>query len=634
MFHRFERFLMPTALPPDAPPPQELIAFYWHYAKQARGFLAALVVVGAGVALLDITIPVFIGRVVTLVTQSNGHDLLQVHWRELAGMAFVLVLVRPAAYLAQNLIRNQILTPGLTNLTRWQNHWHVVRQSWAFFQNDFAGRIAGRIVQTGASLRESVVSSASVLWTVLIYGTSAVLVLSASNVRLAVPLLIWFACFSALLWFFVPRMRDRSRLNSEARSALTGRVVDCYTNILTVKLFARAKDEDNFVREAIDAHTDAFHRQQRLNTMFGLFLSLLNGALIASIGASAIMLWQNGLITSGMVATALPLSFQINGLSWLVAENVTTIFEAIGTVQDGMRSIAAPRQMPDKADAGQLRVTKGEIRVKNVCFGYGGSRAVLRDLNLTIRGGERVGLVGHSGAGKSTLVNLLLHFYEVESGTILIDGQDIAGVTQESLRSHIAMVTQDTSLLHRSIRDNIGYGRPSATEDEIRQAAAKAHALDFIEGLEDAQGRRGFDALVGERGVKLSGGQRQRIAIARVILRNAPILILDEATSALDSEVESAIQDQLGELMEGRTVVAIAHRLSTIAQMDRLVVLDHGKVIEEGTHASLLLAGGAYARSWSRQSGGFESVPPARGEGAPGNRQAVGSGARAPQSIV
>ena len=610
MFPYLERILRPTELPPDAEPPQHLLAFYWHYAKQVRGLVAVLFAVGLVVSLIDISIPFFIGHVVTLVTQLNPQDLVRDHWRQLIAMALVLAVLRPTALLAQNLTTNQILTPGLTNLTRWQNHWHVVRQSWTFFQNDFAGRIAGRVVQTGASLRESVVSSTNAVWHVLVFGTSALVLLGMQDVRLALPLFIWFLCFVALLWYFVPRMRERSRLNSDARSALTGRIVDSYTNILTVKLFARAKDEDDFVREAVDAHTDAFHYQQRLTTLFGLLLSLMNGSLVAGTGAVAITLWSQDLITVGMVATVLPLSWQINGLSWFVSQNVTTIFEAVGTVQEGMRSIAVARQMPDQPDARELQVTKGEIRFQNVHFGYGTQKGVLHGLNLTIGGGERVGLIGHSGAGKSTLVNLLLHFFEVESGRILIDGQDIAGVTQESLRGHIAMVTQDTSLLHRSIRENIRYGRPEASEDEIREAAARAHALDFIERLEDHYGQRGFDSLVGERGVKLSGGQRQRVAIARVILKNAPILILDEATSALDSEVEAAIQEQLADLMEGRTVIAIAHRLSTIAQMDRLVVLEHGSVIEEGTHASLLAKGGAYARLWRRQSGGFESQSP------------------------
>jgi ATP-binding cassette subfamily B multidrug efflux pump len=484
----------------------------------------------------------------------------------------------------------------------------VIRQSWTFFQNDFAGRIAGRVVQTGASLRESVVAAANAVWNVLVYGASAILLLCAVDVRLALPLFVWSLCFAILLYVFVPRMRDRSRLNSEARSALTGRIVDSYTNILTVKLFARARDEDNFVREAIDSHTDAFHYQQRLNTLFGFSLSLLNGLLFASLGASAITLWMQGAIAIGMVATVLPLASQINGLSWSVAQNVTTIFEGIGAVQEGMHSIAVAPQMPDASDAGELRISKGEIHFENVHFGYGTSHGVLHKLNLAIRGGERIGLIGHSGAGKSTLVNLLLHFYDVETGRILIDGQDIAKVTQESLRAHIAFVTQDTSLLHRSIRDNIRYGRANATEAEIIEAARRAHALDFIDRLEDHQGRRGLNALVGERGIKLSGGQRQRIAIARVILKNAPILIMDEATSALDSEVEAAIQEQLADLMEGRTVIAIAHRLSTIAQMDRLIVLDHGKVVEEGTHAALLAKDGAYAQLWKRQSGGFTTM--------------------------
>ncbi len=611
MFRRFERILKPTSPPPDAPPPQRLLAFYWHYAKQARGYLAALFVIGFAVAMLDISVSFFIGRVMTLVSQGDAKEILRNNWQQFAGMGIVLVLLRPLAFLAQNLVSNQILTPGLTNLVRWQSHWHVVRQSWSFFQNDFAGRIAGRIIQTGASLRESVIAVTNSVWYVLVFGISAIILLGAIDLKMAIPPVIWFACFITLLRVIVPRMRDRSRASSEARSALTGRIVDSYSNILTVKLFARARDEDNFVRESLDEHTAAFHHQQRLMTLFGLLLSLLNGSLLAGSGAIAILLWSNGVVAVGMVAMALQLAWQLNSLSWSVAQNVTAIFEAVGTVQDGMRSIAVPQQMPDAENARELQISKGEIAFERLSFGYGSNRPVLNNLNLVIRGGERVGLVGRSGSGKSTLVNLLLHFYEIGSGAICIDGQDIAGLTQESLRAQIAMVTQDTSLLHRSIRDNIRYGRPGATEKEIREAAAAAHALEFIERLEDNYGRRGFDSLVGERGVKLSGGQRQRIAIARVILKNAPILVLDEATSALDSESEAAIQEQLSQLMEGRTVVAIAHRLSTIAQMDRLIVLERGEVIEEGTHAALLAAGGAYSRSWDRQSGGFDiEVPP------------------------
>jgi ATP-binding cassette subfamily B multidrug efflux pump len=392
---------------------------------------------------------------------------------------------------------------------------------------------------------------------------------------------------------------------SETRSNLAGRVVDSYTNISTVKLFARPRDEDAFVREAMDELTEAHRRQLRLMTLLGFSLAILNAAMVVGTGGVAIWLWSGDRIAVGTVAMALPLTWHIAAIAGWVAQNVTTIFENIGVVQEGMRSIAVPRQMTDLPGAAPLRVDRGAVRFENVRFGYGTARGVLHGIDLAVTPGERVGLVGPSGAGKSTLVNLLLRFYDIESGRILIDGQDVARVTQESLRAHIAMVTQDTSLLHRSIRDNIRYGRPQASEWEVRRAAAQAHAIEFIEGLEDWNGRHGFDAHVGERGVKLSGGQRQRVALARVILKDAPILVLDEATSSLDSEVEAAIQEQLESLMRGRTVIAIAHRLSTIARLDRLVVLDQGRIVEEGSHAQLLAADGTYARLWRRQSGGF-----------------------------
>ncbi len=617
LFRLFERLLEPTAQPLDLVPPSGLAAFYWHYARQARWLVAALFAAGFLVAALDTTIPVFIGRVVTLISSHAPQTLLREDWPQLLGMVLVLLVARPLALLLQALITNQAIAAGLMNLIRWQSHWYVVRQSWSFFQNDFAGRIANRIMQTGPALRESVVAGTNAVWYILVYGGSAILLMASSDVRLAVPVMLWFLGYAGFLRYFVPRLRERSREMSEVRSTLTGRIVDSYTNILTVKLFARPRDEDEFVREAVDEHTKTFHRQLRLITLFNLTLVLLNAAMVVGTGIAAVWLWTAGRIPLGTVAMALPLTWQIANIAGWVAQNVTAIFENVGVVQDGMRSISVPRQMPDRPGAATLKVEKGSVRFEDVRFGYGTARGVLHGIDLAIEPGERVGLVGQSGAGKSTLVNLLLRFYEVEAGRILIDGQDIAGVTQESLRAHIAMVTQDTSLLHRSIADNIRYGRPEATMAEIRAAAEQAHALDFIEALEDWQGRRGFEAHVGERGVKLSGGQRQRIAIARVILKNAPILVLDEATSALDSEVEAAIQEQLDALMKGRTVIAIAHRLSTIARMDRLVVLDHGRIVEQGSHGALLAAGGAYARLWRRQSGGFtDAGEPADIEGA------------------
>jgi ATP-binding cassette subfamily B multidrug efflux pump len=608
VFRYFESLLEPTALPPQGPPPPGLGAFYWHYARQARGLVAALFVAGFIVAIIDTTIPVFVGRVITLVSSHEPGSLLRDSWPPLLGMAFVLLVARPLAMLMQNMLTNQAIIPGFSNLIRWQSHWHVVRQSWSFFQNDFAGRIAQRVMQTGPSLRESVVSATTAVWYILIYGGGAIILLASNDSRLAIPVVLWFAGYAALLRLFVPRLRTRSRRMSETRSALTGRVVDSYTNIATVKLFARPRDEDEFVRAAMDDLTEAHRRQVRLTTLLGLCLAVLNASMVVGTGALAIWLWNDGRIAVGTVAMALPLTWHIAAIAGWVAQNVTTIFENIGVVQEGMRSIAVPRQMPDRPDAVALQVARGAVRFEGVRFGYGTAKGVLHGIDLSVAPGERVGLVGRSGAGKSTLVNLLLRFYEIEAGRILIDDQDIALVTQESLRAHIAMVTQDTSLLHRSIRDNIRYGRLQASDWEVRRAAAQAHALEFIEGLEDWYGRRSFDAHVGERGVKLSAGQRQRVALARVILKDAPILVLDEATSSLDSEVEAAIQEQLDSLMRGRTVIAIAHRLSTIARMDRLIVLDQGRIAEEGTHAQLLARGGTYARLWQRQSGGFADV--------------------------
>jgi ATP-binding cassette subfamily B multidrug efflux pump len=470
MLRRFEALLDPTAGTPAPPPNTGLVSFYWFYIRQVRGLTGALFVFGGLIAVLDTLIPAFIGRVVSLVSSHTPDTLFRDDGLVLLGMAAVLLVLRPLSFVAHSVLVNQIVNPGFSNMIRWQNHWHVVRQSWTFFQNDFAGRIANRVLQTGPALRESLVMAFDAAWYILVYGSSALVLLGRLDWRLTLPMLIWFATYAGMLRYFVPRLRDRSRHVSEMRSTLTGRVVDSYTNILTVKLFARAADEDAFVRDAITDHTDAFRDQTRMTTAYTATLVLMNAGLIVSMAAVALWQWSVGHIAIGAVATAIPLAWQLNNIAGWVARSITSIFENIGTVQDGMRSIDVPRQMPDHEDAAELVVTGGEINFENLHFDYGRVRdeagkkypAVLHGIDLTIAPGERVGLIGPSGAGKSTLVNLLLHFFEAGSGRILIDGQDIARVSQESLRRHIAMVTQDTSLLHRSIRENIRYGQPRA----------------------------------------------------------------------------------------------------------------------------------------------------------------------------
>ncbi len=606
MFAFFESRIRPTVVPPG-PPPAGLLAFYWHFIRQTRGLYLAMFATGLGVALIDTLIPVIIGKLVTLMQSADRAAAFGAAAPMLLVMAGTVLIGRPLALVADSLVRNNAVVPGVTSLIRWQSHWHVVRQSWPFFQNDFAGRIANRVMQTSNAVRECVVSSIRALWYIAIYGVSSLILMASADWRLAIPTLLWFCGYVFFLRYFVPRMRDRAKTSSELRSMVMGRVVDSYTNILTVKLFARTRDEDAYVRDVIDEHTVAIGAHMRVTTRFMATLSVMNALLLVSTATIGMLLWANGQASAGIVATALPLAWQIANVAGWVSWEVTGIFENVGVVQEGMETIAVPHTLTDKPDARELDVPRGEIRFEHLTFTYGRSdgKRVLDDLNLVIKPGERVGLVGRSGAGKSTLVNLLLRFHEVEQGSIRIDGHEIGQVTQESLRAAIGMVTQDTSLLHRSIAANIGYGYPHATHAQIVGAARKAQADEFIRDLSDWTGRTGYDAHVGERGVKLSGGQRQRIAIARVVLKDAPILVLDEATSALDSEVELAIQEQFLGLMEGKTVIAIAHRLSTIARMDRLIVLEQGCIVESGTHDELLRLDGHYAKLWKHQSGGF-----------------------------
>ena len=586
-------------------PPASLMGYYGRYCRQVRPLLVALMTVGLIVSLIEVTILRFVGALVDTLRTTRPDEVFQTHGREFLGMALLILIGRPLASFAHDLIVQQAIAPGMTNMIRWQTHRYVLRQSITYFANDFAGRIASNIVQSAASLRDSMVQIIDALWFVTVFAASALVILAQTDWRLACPLAIWIVAYVCALGHFVPRIRRRSEQLAHARATVTGRIVDSYANIQTVKLFAHLEREDQHAREALADHTTRFHLQTRLITLLNLIVSSGNAALLVTIGGLAVWLWSHGGVTLGDIAIATGLALRVVTMSGMVMWTSIGIFDNIGQVQEGMRTIARPRTLEDRHDARPLLAAKGSIRFENVSFHYGKAGGVIDNLSLNIAPGEKVGLVGRSGAGKSTLVNLLLRFYDVEDGRILIDGQDIALATQDSLRQQIAMVTQDTSLLHRSIAENILYGRPDAGEAAMIDAARRAHAHEFVQGLTDPDGRRGYDTMVGERGVKLSGGQRQRIAIARVLLKNAPILVLDEATSALDSEVEAAIQESLDQLMEGKTVIAIAHRLSTIAAMDRLIVLDKGRIVETGAHRELLAHDGIYAALWRRQSGGF-----------------------------
>ncbi len=605
IFRWFESLIDAFKDPVDSMPPKSVWRFYAFYLRQVWPVFAAAVVVGFAVAIVEVSLFGFIGSIVDMAKGAPGAAFFHEHGRTLLWMGFVALIARPVLGSLHDLLVNQAIVPSLTNRIRWQNHRYVIRQSLGFFQNDYAGRIANRIMQTGGSLRASAVQIVDAIWYVTIYTGSAIVLFAKADFWLAAPLVVWVFAYIGLLAFFIPRVKQRSWKASEARSKLMGRIVDGYSNVLTLKLFAHTHREEAYVADAMAEQTDKLRWMTRVTTAMDASITSLNGFLIVGTSALALWLWSEGRVTVGAIALSTGLVIRINNMSGWIMWVVNGIFEDVGTVQDGITTISQPRAVQDREGAMPLEVTNGAVRFEHIHFHYGKQGGVIAGLDLVVRAGEKIGVVGPSGAGKSTLVNVLLRLYDLEDGRILIDGQDVANVTQESLRSQIGVVTQDTSLLHRSIRDNLLYGRPGASEAQILEAVRKARADEFIPQLVDGEGRIGYDALVGERGVKLSGGQRQRIAIARVLLKDAPILVLDEATSALDSEAEAAIQDSLDILMQGKTVIAIAHRLSTIARMDRLVVLDKGLVVETGTHAELIAHEGLYARLWKRQTGGF-----------------------------
>ncbi|SIN78460.1 ATP-binding cassette, subfamily B, multidrug efflux pump [Pseudoalteromonas marina] len=607
---------MTNAFPEEKPtqPPSTLFAFCRHYTKGMELSLVLMSISAALLAILEVSLFSYMGQLVDWLSTHTPQTLFVEQKTELIKMAVMLLVVLPIVVFFHAAILHQALLGNYPMSIRWSAHRYLLRQSVSFYQNEFAGRIATKVMQTSLAVREAVMKLLDVLMYIVVYFGAMVFLVAEADWRLMIPLLVWLALYASIQVYFVPKLKKIASSQADARSEMTGRIVDSYTNISTIKLFSYTQREEQYAKQSMDVFLQPVYKQMRLVTSLNFAINTLNYLLVFSVAALSLYLWSMSAISAGAIAVAVSLSLRLNGMAQWIMWEISSLFENIGTATDGMKTLSNPIKVDDKPNANTLEVTQGSIEFKDIHFNYGKAAnetnrgPVMNGLNLNIKPGEKIGLVGRSGAGKSTLVNLLLRFYDTDSGTIKIDGQNITDVSQESLRRYIAMVTQDTSLLHRSVKDNILYGRPDATEAEMLTAAKQAKALDFISDLEDSKGNKGFDAQVGERGVTLSGGQRQRIAIARVLLKNAPILILDEATSALDSEVEAAIQASLDDLMTGKTVIAIAHRLSTIAQMDRLIVLDNGGVVEQGSHDELIAQGGIYAGLWAHQTGGFIGV--------------------------
>ena len=586
-------------------PPNTLVAFCMHYTKGYKTALFFMTLLTAILAILEVSLFGFMGQLVDWLITKNPETLLVDEGQKLLFMSLMVLVLIPVLTIIHSLIVHQVLLGNYPMSIRWFAHRYLLKQSVSFYQDDFAGRIATKVMQTALAVRETVMKLLNVMVYVLVYFISMVVMIAKADYRLAIPMLVWMVIYICIQYYFIPRLRKVATEQADARSTMTGRIVDSYTNISTVKLFAHTDSESAYAKQGMKGFLDTVYRQMRLATGINVSVQISNYVLAFAITALSISLWMQSAISVGAIAIAISLALRLNGMSQWIMWEFSALFENIGTVTDGMNTLAKPNIIEDKKDAKPLVVSEGNLYFKQMSFHYGENKGVIENLDLNIKPGEKIGLVGRSGSGKSTLVNLLLRFYDVEKGQIIIDGQDIKDVQQESLRLQIGLVTQDTSLLHRSIRENILYGRPDATEEELLKATKQAQAHEFISTLTDSEGNTGYDAQVGERGVKLSGGQRQRIAISRVLLKDAPILVLDEATSALDSEVEAAIQESLYELMQGKTVIAIAHRLSTIAAMDRLIVLDKGQIIEQGSHQQLIEQKGVYAQLWAHQTGGF-----------------------------
>jgi ATP-binding cassette subfamily B multidrug efflux pump len=609
MFSFFERLTNPFPAEHPSQPPKTIFAFCCYYTKGMWPVIFAVSALSAAIAILEVSLFGFLGQLVDWLAESDPETFLEREAGSLIWMGVLILVILPILVITQSFLSHQGLMGNYPMQIRWQAHRYMIGQSLGFFQNEFAGRVATKVLQTALSVREAVMKTLDIFVYVGVYFFSILYLVVSADWRLSMPLIVWFIVYIVILSTLIPKLKRVSQKQADARSMMTGRIVDSYTNIATVKLFAHTSREEEYAKEGMSGFLESVYPQMRLVTVLYGCVWFSNALLVFSISALAIYLWTLELVTPGEIAITISLSLRLNGMSQWIMWEVSSLFENIGTVQDGINSLSVSVDIKDIDEAKTLKITGGAIHFNKVNFGYKGANdipiSVFRDLDINIKAGEKVGLVGRSGTGKSTLVNLLLRFYDIQSGTIKIDGQDISQVQQSSLRANISMVTQDTSLLHRSVRDNILYGRLDASEDDMLKAARQAESHEFIQTLSDLQGRVGYDAHVGERGVKLSGGQRQRIAIARVMLKDAPILILDEATSALDSEVEAAIQHCLNQVMENKTVLAIAHRLSTIAQMDRLLVLDEGKIVESGTHAELIHKRGIYAKLWEHQTGGF-----------------------------